>query len=95
MKKNAQGLSLSMIVIGAIAIVVVVVVITFTTNNLMRQRATITGTTEGEMCAKTTTDGVTISEVLNSASECYMIGGEVIPGTFSDVKGTQVCCKKS
>ncbi|MDI3543758.1 MAG: hypothetical protein PWQ28_39 [Candidatus Woesearchaeota archaeon] len=84
MKKNAQGLSLSMIVIGAIAIVVVVVVITFTTNNLMRQRATITGTTEGGKCP---------GDVVGSVTECQMIGGEVIPGTFSDVKGSQVCCK--
>jgi len=89
MKKNAQGLSLSMIVIGAIAIVVVVVVITFATNNLMKQRATMTESTEGIPCEG---DG---RKVLNSSSECYMRGGEVILGTFSDVKGTQVCCKLS
>ncbi|MDK2907692.1 MAG: hypothetical protein PWQ87_150 [Candidatus Woesearchaeota archaeon] len=84
MKKNAQGLSLSMIVIGAIAIVVVVVVITFATNNLMKQRGAITETTEGGVCP-----GI----VFNSTTECYMNGGEVVAGKFSNVKGGQVCCK--
>jgi hypothetical protein len=87
MKKKAQGLSLNMVVVGAISIVVVVVIIIFVLANMQTQEQLRDDAKGGSTC------GANGGTIRTSATECYAVeNGRVMTGTFSDVKGSEVCC---
>lgn len=92
--KKAQGLSLNMIVIGAIALVVLVVVITIFISGARSTRpkdvkscAEANGFSE----ASAVPNGV---HFIISPTQCASIGGSPILGKFSDVTAPMVCCNK-
>jgi len=89
MKKKGQGLSLNMVVVGAISIVVVVVIIIFLMTNVQKQ-GQMREDASGSSSCKNDEGGM----IRKSATTCYALDGQVLPGKFSDVNGTQVCCTK-
>lgn len=104
--KSAQGLSLDMIVIGAISIVVLVVIITIFVNSMTQTGEKLEG--EYTSCASTgkslDADGQYNATVLSpfnlppgygSVEEwCRDIGGRIYTGPLSDVSVSsgEVCC---
>jgi hypothetical protein len=92
--KKAQGLSLNMIVIGAIALVVLVVVITIFISGMRESRPKEEQTcaeANGFLSAANVPNGV---HFIISPTQCANIGGSPILGKFSDVAPPMVCCNK-
>ncbi len=85
MKKKGQGLSLNMVVVGAISIVVVVVIIIFLMSNMQEQAKQREYASGASDC-----DGT----IRNSVTECDMTGGKVLSGNYKNLNPGQVCCTK-
>lgn len=73
--KKAQGLSLNMIVVGAIGLVVLVVIITIFVSSLQKSQDDITKTQTGSECSEA-------GGKMMYAADCNKVGGTAQIGTF-------------
>ena len=91
MNKKAQGLSINVIIIVAIALIVLVVLIAIFTGRLGNF---VTGVDQTVDCESNCNGfGMNFASVTDEAT-CVgpTHNGRYVPGTYSDVKPTEVCC---
>ena len=86
MNKKSQGLSINVIIIVAIALIVLVVLIAVFTGRMGEFIKGIMGTTD---CNK---GCEAIGKIGSDELEGTCTDGEILPGSYSDVKDGEVCC---
>ena len=89
--RKAQGLSLNMIVVGAIGLVVLVVIITIFTSGMIGIQKDL----NDKACCQTTTPGVCGKNISGTVRVSSCNNGEnPVIGDFPDVSaaGGQICC---
>jgi hypothetical protein len=81
--KKAQGLSLNMIVVGAIGLVVLVVIITIFVSSAQKSQKDIDEKQKGSLCNDTLFSGSNdIGAAITYPSNCTMAGGEILIGKY-------------
>jgi len=84
LKKRAQGLSITTIIIAIIALVVIVVVVSIFTGKL---NVYSSGVDELSSCENTCKNSGYFNGIASSDQSCKGVPGNTIPGTYSDVSG--------
>ena len=80
--KKAQGLSLDMIVVGAIGLVVLVVIISIFVSSAQKSQKDIDAKQKGSDCSTLFTTDATYSSAITYPSNCTMAGGEILIGKY-------------
>lgn len=88
-KRNAQGLSITTIIIAVIGLVVIVVLIAVFTGRLAWFGQ---GLDKSQTCENVCTSIAKKTDTTLTASGCVDAPGRRISGTFSDVPTNKVCC---
>jgi len=94
-KRDAQGLSMNIIVLAVIGLIVLVVLIGILTGKLTFYTS---GVNELTTCESTCKNIGYKSSNIFSEEGCTINGGKSLPGAFSDVSGTfahgpkKICC---
>ncbi|MDA1196939.1 MAG: hypothetical protein O2779_03180 [Nanoarchaeota archaeon] len=88
MKNKGQGLSLNTVIIAAIVLIVLVVLWAIFTGRMGAFNKGLDEQQDGLTCDSSTIGG----NVLDAAVDGGCPSGSKIPGKFSDVSATQICC---
>jgi len=96
-KRNAQGLSVTTIVVAVIALVIIIVLIAVFTGRIGKFSEGVNDAStpfEGDItCTSVCGSFGMTTDTSQSASQCGAQTGErEIPGSFSDVGPNKVCC---
>jgi len=83
--KKAQGLSLDMIVVGAIGLVVLVVIISIFVSSAQKNQKDIDEKQKGSDCSTLFTTDTTYSSAITYPSNCTMADGEILIGKYYGV----------
>ncbi len=78
--KKAQGLSLNMIVVGAIGLVVLVVIIAIFVSSAQKSQKDIDAKQKGLDCSKATT--TPFLSAITHPADCTKVGGEILIGKY-------------
>jgi len=80
--KKAQGLSLNMIVVGAIGLVVLVVIIAIFVSSAQKSQKDIDAKQKGSLCDSTLNVGSGFGAAITYPSDCTKASGEILIGKY-------------